>query len=275
MNPSVPIVLFSDVDGILQSRSFAEAASALDLLKREQIPLVFCSGKTRAEIELIQQELAIRHPFVCENGGAAFIPQGYFGFDMPGARDVAGYEVVEFGRPYTDVVRILHRTAERLRIGIVGFSDISVEQVARDCNLPLLQARLAKLREYEEPFRILDGSAAARGRLCRALHASRLRCVKRGRYDYAGAAIDSAVGANLLCTLYRRMYNAVLTVVLVDGMGDETLLQLADYPVIVPDDDTERGATDVAGWAEMIVDAVQELRYNRTSPSGVTRGRYR
>ena len=140
---------------------------------------MLCSSRTRAEIEAIQQELEIAHPFVCESGGAVFIPRGYFGFAVPGARDLAGYEAVEFGRPYAEVVQKLHRTAERLAIEIVGFSDMSVEEVARDCHLSLLQARLAKLREYGERFRILDSNELARNRLVRALKANRLRCRHR------------------------------------------------------------------------------------------------
>jgi mannosyl-3-phosphoglycerate phosphatase len=178
MNKDRSFVMFTDVDGTLldsRTRSCDGAAEALDLLAREQIPLVLCSSKTRAELEVVQQQLGIRDPFVCENGGGVFVPRGYFACGVPNARDIAGYEAVELGRPYGDVVDALHRIAARARVEVIGFSDMSIEDVAFECDMPLMQARLAKLREYDEPFRILDASPSAQPSLQRAARgASRL-----------------------------------------------------------------------------------------------------
>jgi predicted mannosyl-3-phosphoglycerate phosphatase (HAD superfamily) len=148
MTSELPVVVFSDVDGVLcdpHTHAFADAARALSSIDDMPVSLVLCSNKTRAEIESIQQALGLHHPFVCESGGAAFVPAGYFGFDVPHARDIAGYQAVEFGRPHAEIAQALRRTATRLRVDIVAFSDMSVDEVARETGLSLLQARLAKL----------------------------------------------------------------------------------------------------------------------------------
>jgi mannosyl-3-phosphoglycerate phosphatase len=225
MRSGLPIVVFSDVDGV---------DCALKHLAPDEVPLVLCSSKTRAEIEEMQQELGIRHPFVCETGAAAFIPVGYFDFDVPNARDRAGYQAVEFGWPYAEVVHTLGRTAGRLGIEIVGFSEMSVDEVARECHLTLLQARLAKLREYGERFRVLDSQETTRSRLVRALKAAGLRCVTGDRFDHVGGALDSGVGVNLLCSLYQRAFGGVLTVGLA-GPKIEDVLRLANRRVIAFD----------------------------------------
>ena len=278
MTPNSRLVVFSDVDGVLgdlRGRAFAEAAETLNPLGRADIPLVLCSSKTRAEIEAIQQELGITHPFVCESGGAVFIPRGYFGFDVPGARDVAGYQAVEFGRPYSEVVQTLHRTAERLAIDIVGFSDMSVEEVARDCHLSLLQARLAKLREYGERFRVLDSDEPARNRLVRALKAAHLRCVTGERFDHVGAPADNSIGVNMLCGFYQHGDGGVLTVGIADPMADENLLPRVNRRVSVVDDHAAKGGADVVSWAEAIVDIVNELRRQTSSSLATMRGGHR
>lgn len=270
MHSYLPIVVFSCVDGALDdlpASSSSAATRALRDLTRENVAIVLCSSKTRAELELIQQELGVQHPFICENGGAAFVPRGYFGFDVPGARDFPGFQAVEFGRSYADVVATLHRTAERLRVEIIGFSDMSIEQVARECQLPILRARLAKLREYEEPFRILDPSPGARNRLVRALEAASLRCVRRSGYDHVGAAVDASISANLLCALYRQASGPIRTAAL-GTMTDETLLRLMDRQVVFDDDAKDRGPVDIAGWAETMVDLVEDLRRVGISRSG-------
>lgn len=96
MPPPVPVVVFADLDGTLLDRTtFAAdaAADAIGALSRARIPLVFCSRKSRAEIELLQQRLDVHHPFIAENGGALHIPDGYFTFDVPYARpSTSGYE---------------------------------------------------------------------------------------------------------------------------------------------------------------------------------------
>jgi mannosyl-3-phosphoglycerate phosphatase family protein len=271
MKSGLPLVIFSDVDSVLRDpppHSFAAAASILEVLARVRIPLVLCSGKTRAEVEHIQQGLGIADPFVCENGAATFVPRGYFSFDVPRARDVAGYEAVEFGRAYQGVVKTLHRTADRLRIEIVGFNDMSVQDVARECRLTLLRARLAKLREYEELFRILGSDQAARHRLFKGLHAERLRCVDGQRYYHVGAAVDKRIGMNLLRTFYRREYGSILTVGLADAMAEANFVQLVDHQILVQNDG-EREAVDVVGWAEAIAEVVQDVRRHGRSSMAV------
>src|SRR5919197_4268057 len=98
------IVVFSDVDGVLQNPGeplFREAAAALGLLTRYRVWVVLCSDMTRAEIELIQRALRLRQPFIAECGGAAFIPRGDFGPDLPHASDDGKYVRVEVARPHT------------------------------------------------------------------------------------------------------------------------------------------------------------------------------
>src|SRR6188768_457023 len=54
------------------------AQAHVEPILRAGIPIVFFSMRTRAELEAIQQELGIRHPFVAEEGGALYVPQHYF-----------------------------------------------------------------------------------------------------------------------------------------------------------------------------------------------------
>jgi mannosyl-3-phosphoglycerate phosphatase len=62
---------------------------------------------------------------------------------------------------------------------IVGFGDLTVEQVAEDTGLPVDLAALAKKREYSEPFKILKGDEA---QVLKALESSGLSYTRGGRY---------------------------------------------------------------------------------------------
>ena len=199
------VVIFADVDGILvnPSRSFEESAGVIDLLARSGVPLVLCSGKTRAQLESVHQLIGIRHPFICEHGAAVFIPPGYFR-QVPNGRTVAGYHVVEFGPPYRTVLERLCLAAARARVDVVGFNDMSIEDVASRCGLSLMEARLAKLREYDEPFQLRFQDARERERLSRALRDNNLGWRRGEKFDHAGAVVDLDVAVQLLCTLVSR-----------------------------------------------------------------------
>lgn len=274
-NGPAPVV-FTDLDGTLldhYSYSFEAAGAALLRLRQAAVPLVPCSSKTRTEIEKIQKQLESVHPFVAENGAAAFIPEGYFPFAVPGARERAGYLVLEFGRPHDEVVELLRRTAEAVDVPVVGFSDMTVSEVAETCGLSMLDARLAKLREYDEPFRVAGGDAASRDRLLRALQRAGLQCVSGGRFDHVTGRADKGLAVVALRELYRRVHRTVVTVGLGDSPNDVSLLRAVDIPVVVLSPVADASAELVrrvpaarvtlqrgpAGWAEALDQILTEL----------------
>ena len=68
---------------------------------------MICSSKTRAEIEYYQEKIGIADPFISENGGAIYIPQGYF---SPRTEDSAiidenkgSFQVIRLGADYRDL----------------------------------------------------------------------------------------------------------------------------------------------------------------------------
>ena len=66
-----PVVIFADPDGSLLDHRMHPCGStceAMEVLADRGIPVVLCSNRTRAELELIQQEFGFRHPFISESG---------------------------------------------------------------------------------------------------------------------------------------------------------------------------------------------------------------
>jgi mannosyl-3-phosphoglycerate phosphatase len=262
MRPAPSVLVLCDLDDTLfEPHGFSVDASTRQTLagvEREHLPLVLCSSKTRAELELIQRELGINQPFMCENGAAVFVPRGYFGFRVAQARKIPGYEVVEFGPPYAEVVASLHRVADRLHIQVIGFSDMSVEEVANERDLPLLQARLAKLRDYDEAFRVVDAKPGTLHRLFKALRAAGFDCTSRGDLHHVGA-LRRDVAGQFLCDLYRRAYGELVTVAFGDHRGAARLLRHADVPLVVQSgsaDETEQLLTDVPGARLSVIDSL-------------------
>jgi len=188
--------------------------------------------------------------------------------------------VVEFGKPHTEVVASLHRAAGRLDIEVIGFSDMSVEDVAIECDVSLLQARLAKLREYNELFRVVDAKPGVLPRLFKALRGAGLECTSRGVFHHVGA-VHRDLGIQLLRRLYRQTFGDVVTVAFGDHRSAAPLLRQADIPLVVQSstaDETTRLLAAVPGaqlsvvgslkeWAEAVLDIADIAQRSRSSCS--------
>jgi mannosyl-3-phosphoglycerate phosphatase len=231
----VPVVIFTDIDGVLSSSSIGALVSATRTLEQlgSRVPLVLCSGRTRPEIEQLSQDLGLAHPFICEHGAAAFIPKNYFPFEIPNATPAGAYHVVEFGRSASSIGEMLRRAATRQGIAIRTLSEMSVEEVAQVYGASLLRARLIKLRDYGELFTVDEPGGDARLRLLDALRAMHLRCVGGQPLDHVGAAVDISIGVGLLRTLYRRAYGTTITVGIADWLAEGDVLQLVECPIVL------------------------------------------
>jgi hypothetical protein len=59
-----------------------------------------------------------------------------------------------WGQPYAELVKALDEAAAETETPVLGFYRMTVGQIRRRTALPLTLARLAKQREYDEPFEI-------------------------------------------------------------------------------------------------------------------------
>jgi predicted mannosyl-3-phosphoglycerate phosphatase (HAD superfamily) len=264
-NHPVPVIAFVDLDSAPQPAIAqpGRLAGVLERLASDRITLVFCSHGSRAEVETVRQTFGVYHPFVCENGAAAFVPGRYFGSDPENTRVVGGYHAIEFARSHERVVETLRRVADRLSLEVLCFSDMSVEQVARERGLPLLEARLAKLREYSEVFRLLSPNPVAERRLIKALESAGLTCVPRGGFHHAGSVPGAGAAISVLTTLYRVAFGAILTARLGDGPSGADLAGGADLRI--PSPAAAAPAAEPVEWLERIVQHVNITRDARLS----------
>jgi glycerate 2-kinase len=224
-------IIFTDLDGTLLDPvgySFNAALSALSLIRQRGIPLILCSSKTRAEMLDYRQRLHNDHPFIAENGGGIFIPQGYFSVPVE-AEPLNGYQCITLGTPYADIRRQFVTLRERLGVRVRGFADMIVAEAAVLTGLSRDEARLAVQRDFDEPF-VFDG--APEQRFLQAIEDAGLHWT-RGRIFHIMGKHDKGRAVNLLKALYQRQYGTVMTIGLGDSLNDLPLLQAVDQPVLV------------------------------------------
>lgn len=228
-------LIFTDLDGTLldeASYSFDAALPALRRIQAYKIPLVFCSSKTRAEIEFCRLKMHNTHPFVSENGGGIFMPHDYFSIPVEGEL-INGYRCIALGKNYAEIRRHFVTLRKQTRAKVIGFSDMSVAEVASLTGLSTEEAVLAKQREFDEPF-IFEG--LPEDDFLRAIEAAGLNWTQ-GKIFHIMGRHDKGFAVNILLALYAQEYGAVESIGLGDSLNDLPLLQTVDHAVLVKHED--------------------------------------
>ncbi|MGD6850675.1 MAG: HAD-IIB family hydrolase [Candidatus Bathyarchaeia archaeon] len=252
MNNNKKIVVFSDLDGSLLNAhyEFSDIESSLQEIYALKASIVLVSSKTKSEISLYREKLQLADPYIAENGSAIIIPKNYFTHSFDFSKTTDGNQVIELGLPHGVIRRKLAAIKQQTRASIVGFADMTVEEVAADNGLPLAEAKLAKEREYSEPFKILSEN---KQEVLQALSEEGLCYTLGGRYFHALGDTDKGKAVAILIELYRQQFGDVCTVGVGDGPNDLSMLEKLDKPFYI-DGVTKR----VTVWKE-IVSAVQTL----------------
>ncbi len=229
-----PLLVFTDLDGTLldhDNYAYASALPAITILKEKNVPLIFCTSKTRAEIEEIQLQLDNLHPFISENGGALFIPKGYFSHRFHFTRENSHYLIVELGTPYPKLREVLNQMNTLFPGKLRGFGDLTPQEVADFCGLSLSQATLAKKREYDEPFILEDESLE--DALEEIAIRSHLQINRGGRFYHLIGNSDKGKAVLQLRDLYSQKSTNLKTVALGDSLNDLPMLKAVEYPILV------------------------------------------
>jgi mannosyl-3-phosphoglycerate phosphatase len=227
-------IVFTDLDATLldhETYSWQQARPAIQRLLEQGTPWLFATSKTRAETEYWRTEMGNQHPFIVENGGAAYFPRGYFPSPVANSTVRGNYEVLEWGTPYPDLVTALRKASHVARCPVRGFDDMTVQEVSAACRLPEALAALAKKREYDEPFQILD--PARTEALRDAIISQRLACTRGGRFWHITGANDKGSAIKVLQRLYEDSEGPVFTVGIGDGLNDASMLNAVAVPILV------------------------------------------
>ncbi len=226
------IVVFADLDGSLLNNKYEydQIEPIIRQLLLSNVSIVFASSKTRDEIDFYRRKWQITDPFVIENGSAILIPENYFGAHYEFTRRVQGYNIIELGTAYHIILEKIIIVRKQTGANIVGFGDMTAEEIAKDSGLTLYLAQLAKKREYSEPFKILKGNEKD---VLDAIIGEGLCYTRGGRYLNALGNCDKGKATSILENLYLRQFKRVFSIGVGDSANDFAMLKIVDKPFFV------------------------------------------
>ena len=254
-------IVFSDLDGTVLDRrtyGYERSLAPIGRLKQNRIPLLFCSSKTRAEMDSLRKELGVTDPFAVENGSAVLIPEGYFRFDA--GEEHEGLIRIELAERLEAFEARLGETLDSAGVGYTTFEKMSAEEVSRDSGLGLGQAEEARKREYTMTLKFPNEAELQAGR--RAISSSGLTCYAGGWYLTVGGGGCKGKAVRALKGLFARAFGDVVSYALGDGENDVSMFKEVDVPFLVQ---SSQGT-----WTEVGLEAVRRIPF--VGPEGFAAG---
>lgn len=232
------LIIFTDLDGSLLNHSdysWSSAMQALERIRKNSIPLVFCTSKNLSEVEQIQKEMGIFHPFIVENGGGIFFPKTFGNIPHNDKVYLHGYNCIQLGVSYNMIRFFIRQLQKNLKIR--GFGDMTEDEVVQGTGLSLEKVALAKKRDFTEPFVI--GHTKDLASLEKAATAMKLRITKGGRfYHLMGYRNNKGLAVGILKDIYSKKWrSSIVAIGIGDSINDIPMFEHVDIPVLIPHED--------------------------------------
>jgi mannosyl-3-phosphoglycerate phosphatase len=244
------ILIFTDLDGSLLDHgdySFEEARPALEHVNGGGWPLIMVTSKTRPEVVHLQAQLGISQPFVVENGAGIFFPPSYAALSLPDPILTEGLYLVRLGTSYDAVRRFLEELPPEL--SVVGFGDMTEAEIQEATGFSPQRARMARAREFTEPFLPVDEDKASE--LMARAAARGLKIIRGGRFFHlVGDGQDKGKAVTLVRDLFQAYWDeACITIGLGDSLNDLPMLEVVEIPILIPN---PHGRPPDIGWDRLV-----------------------
>ena len=139
------------------------------------------------------------------------------------------FYIIELGLKYNQLIKFYEEIKQKYKI--IGFSDMTIEEIAKDANLNLDQAEMAKKRDFDLPFKILNKSE--KKDIFREIKQKGLNYTIGGRYYHLIADNDKGRAVKVLSNLFKREFNEIYSIGIGDSENDFPMLDEVESPYLV------------------------------------------
>lgn len=212
------IVIFTDLDGTFLDHftySYKDLLPCFTVIRQNNVPIVFVTSKTRAEVKLLVAELDYDVIFSVENGAAVFFPEKLKLYDKV------------FGKKLDEIKGFFdcHKDKFFLR----SIFDIQEEYLSKKVNMDISRVGLLKQREFSLPF--FAENLHELNKFIQICEDNGYKILKGGRfYHLVGKSQDKGVAVRYI----KGILNGNLkSIGLGDSGNDYDMLINVDYPVVI------------------------------------------
>ncbi|MEO2019685.1 MAG: HAD-IIB family hydrolase [Fuerstiella sp.] len=271
--PSAQLVVFTDLDGCLLNKADYDWSVAEPMLRRLEhlgVPVVLSSSKTVAEMSELRHELCVPEaPFISENGGVVHWPDSWLPHDEASTEPA---ENVAAATSRSMILKVLAQLKKQFQFR--SFVDLGVEGVMANTDLPRDKAELACQRHSTEPL-LWDDTDENVDVFRTKLTEQNLTLTKGGRFWHVAGHATKGRAMRQVADRYRETTpRGITTAAIGDSPIDQSMLDIADYPIGIPAVDgrlnvevaAQRGIVasrdGAAGWAESVGQLLDQLGFD-------------
>ncbi len=212
----------SDVDGTLMDHSYdlTPAKSTIKLLQELSIPVILCTSKTAAEVNVIRKQLNLTDPYIVENGAAIY---------GESLKRVNG-EII-LGEKYEKLENILRSISYEINYDLIPLNNISDKEATDLTGLKGNSLKLMRDRHWSMPFlNPPERKEEAINICCKRLNVE----IFRGNRMSHMLSINSNKG-KAINALKKYSNNSNIKIIgLGDSPNDLPLLLNSDYKIVIP-----------------------------------------
>ncbi len=240
---NINAIVYTDLDGSLldhHTYSYQPAIPTLDKLAAENIPLVFNTSKTFAELLIWQKELNNTHPMIVENGSAIYIPKDYFSdevitnINQTYSFKVQGdFYVLMLSQERCHWQGLIQSIEKNYSGDFLTFEKMGTQGIIESTGLSEDDAILANQRGFTEPVLWL-ASPDKKKLFIKDLKDLGANITEGGRFLHVIDDTDKGKALKILTELYEDQYKTKFeTIAAGDGKNDVGMLLSADIGLMI------------------------------------------
>lgn len=280
------LLIYTDLDGSLLDHftySFAPAQPLLCSLQKSKIPVIPTTSKTFSELITLRKNLKNKHPFIVENGAAAFIPLNYFNKTPLNCEQLNGFYVHCFSQRRDTWIALLNKLSRTYKNEFIIFSEAGTSGITEMTGLDPKSAAQANKRDFSEPV-FWKGSLTRKKSFINELESNGATVLQGGRFLHVTGNCNKAKALHWLTEEYHRQYSDTHfhTLAVGDSDNDTAMLEAANHAIQIrspvhplPDIKNTNCYTSQLmgpeGWAEGVFTIAKEFIYEPGQVSPINR----
>jgi predicted mannosyl-3-phosphoglycerate phosphatase (HAD superfamily) len=173
-----------------------------------QIPCVWLTSATRAQLDEPRRRLGQSDPYIGENGCGVYLPEDYFHLKSKRTVRMGRYTCIPIAKPQPAAAEALDELATDLDVSVVPLRSLSPRELSQNTGLPPKEAELVRMRDFDELFFFAGASEEEIAKFAMEAKARSLVFQRAGAFWSLSCGGDLAACIRELGELYDRASHA-------------------------------------------------------------------